>query len=111
MAAEFVPVTEEAELEELRARSAAGPVLLFKHDPYCSISFVAYRELDRLGGEIATIDVANARALSLAIAAQTGVRHESPQVIVLRHGEAAWSASHFAITAAAVAGALDPDPA
>ncbi len=76
MAAEFVPVSDEDELEQWRARSAEGPVLLLKHDPYCSISFVAYRELDRLGGEIPTIDVANSRALSLAIARQTGVRHE-----------------------------------
>ncbi len=109
MAAEFVPVSDEDELEQWRARSAEGPVLLFKHDPYCSISFVAYRELDRLGGEIPTIDVAKSKALSMAIARQTGVRHESPQVIVLRDGEAAWSASHFAITADAVADALDPD--
>jgi hypothetical protein len=35
------------------------------------------------------------------------VRHESPQVIVLRAGRAAWSASHFRITADAVRGALD----
>jgi bacillithiol system protein YtxJ len=33
-------------------------------------------------------------------------RHESPQVIVLRQGRAIWSASHDAITAQAVATAL-----
>jgi bacillithiol system protein YtxJ len=35
------------------------------------------------------------------------VRHESPQVIVLRGGEVAWAAAHFKITAEAVRKALE----
>ena len=41
-----------------------------------------------------------------AIEERTGVQHESPQVILLDHGRAAWSASHYAITAQAVDVAL-----
>jgi bacillithiol system protein YtxJ len=52
------------------------------------------------------VDVRRDRAVSRAIEAQTGVRHESPQAIVLRHGKAVWDASHFAITAEAVTGAI-----
>jgi bacillithiol system protein YtxJ len=54
----------------------------------------------------ALVDVTSGQALSHAIEERTGVRHESPQVIVLRHGKATWHASHFAITARAVADAL-----
>lgn len=108
MAATFLEITEPDEWERLRARSADGPIPVFKHDPYCSISLVARRELSRVEGEIPVIDVAGSKALSLEVARQTGVRHESPQVIVLRDGEAAWSASHFAISAAAVEAALAP---
>ena len=104
--ARFVPISTETELESWRARSAEEPVLLFKHDPGCSISEAAYRELARLDGEFPLIDVARARSLSLAVAAETGVRHESPQVIVLRDGAVAWSASHSRITADAVRDAL-----
>jgi len=104
--ARFVPISGEEELATWRARSAEGPVLLFKHDPGCSISEVAYRELARLDGEFPLIDVARAKPLSLAVAAETGVRHESPQVILFRDGAVAWSASHFKITAAAVRDAL-----
>ena len=102
----FVPVADPGDWERLRERSAREPVVLFKHDPPCSISVVAYRQLARLGREIPTIDVARAKTLSRAVAEETGVRHESPQVIVLRDGEATWSASHYAITADAVAEAL-----
>jgi bacillithiol system protein YtxJ len=48
------------------------------------------------------VDVRAERPLSQQIAARTGVRHESPQVIILRHGAAVWSASHDEITAGAI---------
>lgn len=106
METRFVPVSDVDDWERLRERSKREAVLVFKHDPPCSISVVAYRQLSRLGWEIPTIDVKRAKMLSLAVAEETGVRHESPQVIVLRDGEASWSASHFAITADAVAEAM-----
>ena len=109
----FTPVTDLDALEQLFARSQTAPVILFQHDPYCGISRGAYRELAQLPGEIPLIDVAHARALSQAIALRTGIRHESPQVLVLYHGEAVWSASHGATTATAVmaaVGVLPPDP-
>ncbi len=102
----FVPVADSAAMDALFARSAHEPVLVFKHDPWCIISVVAHRELSQLGGEIPTVDVAGARALSLGLAERTGVRHESPQVLVLRDGEVVWLASHGAITAVDVARAL-----
>ncbi len=41
-----------------------------------------------------------------AVTERTGVRHESPQVIVLRDGKAVWSASQFRIKADDVAHAI-----
>lgn len=70
---------------------------MFKHDPYCSISSYAYAELRGLDGEIAWIDVANDQPLSTAFAERTGVRHESPQVVVLHDGKPVWSGSHWSI--------------
>ncbi len=67
-----------------------------------------------LGGDVPLVDVRRAHDVSDEIARRTGVRHESPQVIVLRDGRAVWSASHGAITAGAVRAAgdraTDPDP-
>ncbi len=105
----FVPVTEQEEVEALFAASREAPVLLFKHDPYCIVSLMALQELERLGGEIPTVNVAGSRTLSLGLAARTGVKHESPQVLVLRDGAAAWAASHGRITAGAVAEAMGED--
>lgn len=40
--------------------------------------------------------------LSRTIEERTGVRHESPQVLVFRAGKVVWSASHFQIRGGAV---------
>ena len=100
MTTRFVPVPDLAALDDWLPR--AGVVVLFLHAPRCGISVRAHAEVARLGGEVALVDVARAHEVKWAVEARTGVRHASPQVLVLRGGWAIWSASHFAITAAAV---------
>jgi bacillithiol system protein YtxJ len=56
----------------------------------------------RYDGNVDLVDVASRHDIVRAIEARTGVRHESPQVLLLRHRQTVWSASHFAITAAAM---------
>ncbi len=102
MADHFTPVTDDAALDDLFARSQDAPIVLFKHDPYCPISANAHRQLARIAGDVPTVDVANDKAIASAVTKRTGVTHESPQVIVLRGGKAVWSASQFDITADAV---------
>jgi bacillithiol system protein YtxJ len=46
------------------------------------------------------------RPVSNEIARRFGVRHESPQVLVLRDGGIAWHASHFRVTREGIASAL-----
>lgn len=102
MPAEFPALTDAAEIDALFDRSKTAPVVIFKHDPYCPISMGAYRRMTQFSGDVVLVDVANAQALASAITERTGVRHESPQVIVLKDGQAVWSASHYAITPQAV---------
>ena len=53
-------------------------------------------------GEILLIEIQRARELSREVENRLGVRHESPQVIILHKGQVAWNASHFDITVDAV---------
>jgi bacillithiol system protein YtxJ len=99
MEKQFTPITDAAALDPLFAASTEKPVILFKHDPYCPISARAYQEMAHLADDVAIIDVANDKDVARAVTERTGVRHESPQVIVVRDGEAVWSASHYRITA------------
>lgn len=104
--ARFLPITDAAALREFLATPGSEPGLLFLHDPGCPISTRAHREMARLGGEIPMVDVRRSSGVGRAVETATGIRHESPQVIVFADGRATWSASHFAITAAAVRRAL-----
>ncbi len=94
-----------AELEAAIAESSARPVLLFKHSRSCGISCEALDELqthvDRNAGAAAykLITVQSHRGLSEAAAKLFGIRHETPQAILLRDGRPVWNASHFRITA------------
>ncbi len=98
----FTPITDTESLDALFASSATQPVILFKHDPYCSISARAYREMTRVADDVAIIDVAHDTEIASAIAQRTGVHHESPQVIIVKDSQPVWSASHFNIKAGTV---------
>lgn len=98
----FVSLGSESALGELVRRSELEPVVVFQHDPYCPISRRAYHEMVDVPVQTALIDVAQDQDLSRAIEERTGVRHESPQVLVFRSGKVVWNASHFKITRKAV---------
>ena len=52
------------------------------------------------------IDVIGQRPLSREIAVRLGVQHESPQTILIRGGAVRWHASHYEVTAEALAAQL-----
>lgn len=106
MGMQFTPVADCDALEELFERSQSEPVLIFKHSTACPISAAAYQEMKQLGGEVPIVVVQQDRDVSREVEERTGVRHESPQALVLRRGKAVWSATHFDVTAEAVERAM-----
>ena len=102
----FVPLHSVSAFGELVERSDLETVVVFQHDPYCPISRKAYREIARAPVQAVLVDVTYDEELSRTIEQQTGVRHESPQVLVFRSGEVVWNASHFKITGKAVTRAV-----
>ena len=98
----FIELHDTPELDELLSHCAEQPVILFKHSATCGISARAHREMTKLEKPIALVTVQQARDLSNEIASRFAVPHETPQVLIVRDGKLAWSASHFRITADAV---------
>jgi bacillithiol system protein YtxJ len=103
---QFMPVSDSAELETLFALSHERPVVLFKHSLTCPISSAAYQEMSGFEGDVSLIVVQRSREVSREVEQLTGIRHESPQAIILRNGQAVWNASHWRITRTAVEDAL-----
>jgi bacillithiol system protein YtxJ len=99
---QFTQITDTKALEQLLTRSHDEPVVVFKHSTTCPISAAAYKQMSKVTGEVSMVVVQRARDVSSEIASRTGIQHESPQAIVLRNGEAVWTASHFEITKSAV---------
>jgi bacillithiol system protein YtxJ len=62
--------------------------------------------MSKIKGDVSLVVVQRARDVSNEIESRTGVRHESPQAIILRNGKAVWNASHWSVTADAVEQAL-----
>lgn len=97
--ANFITLDSVEQLESLFQQSHAEPVILFKHSNSCGISSGVFNEVSLVNGDINLIVVQNARNVSNLIAERTGIRHESPQAIVLKQGEPVYHASHYDITA------------
>ena len=97
--ANFITLDSEERLESLFLASHARPVILFKHSNSCGISRGVFNEVSQINGEVNLIVVQDARNVSNLLAERTGIRHESPQAIVLKQGEPVYHASHYDITA------------
>ena len=102
------PIVSEADVAALLAAPLA---VLYKHSPICPTSDVAYEEMlafrRRRVVPVYMVDVIHHRLLSRALAERIGVRHASPQAIILRDGVAAWHGSHYEIQAEAMARMVD----
>jgi bacillithiol system protein YtxJ len=100
------------EFEALLTESSDRPLLLFKHSMSCGTSYEALDELidhlndERLPARYAMITVQTHRDLSTAVARRLGVRHETPQALLIRDGRVVWSASHFRVTGGALETAI-----
>jgi len=101
------------ELEQLLSESDTRPLLVFKHSYTCGISAEALDELiSHLDGDrgqaarYALVTVQTHRDVSNAVAAKLGVRHETPQALLIRDRQVVWAASHFRVTADAMLAAI-----
>ena len=112
MERDLTPISGIDELERMLAESRMRPLLLFKHSYTCGVSAEALDEVrayieEQTGGvRYAIVTVQTHRDVSNAIATRLGIRHETPQAILVRNGRAVWNASHFRVTASEVGKAI-----
>lgn len=92
------------QLADIIKESSEKDVLIFKHSTRCSISRATLDRLERnwKEAEVPTLkpyflDLLTYRELSTAIATHFEVEHQSPQVLIIRHGKSTYDRSHFDI--------------
>lgn len=107
MPATFSKLDSLEKLEDLFARSHEVPIVIFKHSSRCGVSAMVSRRMVGLEAEINIVVVQTSRDVSTAIEEKTGVRHQTPQALIVRNGEAVYQASHYSVNPEALASELE----
>jgi bacillithiol system protein YtxJ len=94
------PMGTTEDFEAALVASDYGPIWLMKHSNSCGVSEDAFEEFsahaeaqDSDGHWVLTVQ--RSPALSRLIAAQLGVDHDTPQVILLFERQVRWVATHW----------------
>lgn len=99
----WIPLTDADQLEEVIRISQLKPVAIFKHSTRCSVSHFVKKnlerdwQLDENEMPVYYLDLLAYRDVSNHIAAKFGIRHESPQLLLIRNGMVVYHASHASI--------------
>ncbi len=99
------PINQLSVLDEIKEQSKTQKVLIFKHSTTCSISSMSLSRLERSWSETEMtkikpyyLDLLKYRDISNKIAQEFGIKHESPQVLIIENGKCIYNDSHNAIS-------------
>ena len=108
-----MPLDDVPALDAALDRARREPILIFKHSATCGISAQACHELadwyerNKVTVPVFLVHVRQHRAVSNAVAERFGIRHESPQVLLVDGGQVRWHGSHWHVNGREVQQALD----
>ena len=103
----FQALASDRDLDAVLAASHVAPVILFKHSETCGVSLMVRDGLEEgvVPAAVHEVVVQRHRMLSGRMASLLGVRHESPQVLVVTRGAVTWHSSHNGVTAGRITAA------
>lgn len=88
--------------DDLKTMLAAERAILFKHSTSCTLSALAWHQVTRFvekfpAAAVFVINVLEHGQLSSEAETRLGVRHETPQAILVERGKAIQTASHLRV--------------
>ena len=101
----WIELSEESKFNKEILGSKTGLNIVFKHSPRCGISSFALKSFERSSyfkssnDSLWILNVLESRSLSLQIAKDMNIQHESPQILVFSNGKVIHHASHSSIDA------------
>ena len=102
-------LTTVSEWNDVLEQSKEGPLLVLKHSTTCPISAAAYSQFETVTTDAPKyfLKVSESRPVSNEIESNLGVAHASPQLFLLKDGEAVWQATHHSIQGTAIERAVE----
>lgn len=103
---EWIALIDEKQIDECIELSHENTVVIFKHSTSCGISRMVLKSFERDAQsndndhiQYYFLDLIKYRSVSNYIAEKLEVRHESPQLIVIKNGAVQHHSSHSNISA------------
>ena len=97
----WINLTTMSELDKIKEDSYQNPQFIFKHSTRCSISKMVLSRFESTNYSaslsVYLLDLLNYRDLSSQIADDFNVKHESPQLLVIKDDECYKHSSHTTI--------------
>ncbi len=109
----WIDLTQIDQIQHIIKASYSKPQIIFKHSTSCSISSMAKLRIESKWAHISKdtdlhyLDLHSHRNVSNYIADAFDVYHESPQIILIKDGEAEYESSHFDISIEEINESLD----
>jgi bacillithiol system protein YtxJ len=100
----WIPLRSIDQLKEIQVLSNKEPIAIFKHSTRCGISRMVIQRFESSFDQslkdfkVYYLDLLNYRELSNEIGYKFQVIHQSPQLLIIKRGEAVAYASHYDIT-------------
>jgi bacillithiol system protein YtxJ len=112
--ANYREITTIEEWKQALEASGDKPLLVLKHSTRCPVSSAALEEYEEYLQEspkeeidYALVKVIESRPVSNQIAEDLSLKHESPQIILVKDQAKYWSATHWSVTKKHIHAVLD----
>ena len=100
----WINLTNLDEITDIKTLSISESIFIFKHSTRCGISRMVKKQFEKLllpnnnNVKVYYLDLLKYRNVSDAVSEVFQVRHQSPQLLIIRNGVAVKHASHYDIT-------------
>ena len=100
----WINLTNLDEITDIKTLSISESIFIFKHSTRCGISRIVKKQFEKLllqnknNIKVYYLDLLKYRNVSDAVSEVFQVKHESPQLLIIRNEEAVKHVSHYDIT-------------
>jgi len=101
----FKEITTIDDWQDTLSQSTKKPVIVYKHSDTCHISAEAKKRIKdciadgTIKDSVYVVTIQTAKEVSDKIEYDTGLKHESPQLIIIKEKEVLYFANHYDINA------------